>query len=382
MQDSHTSDHIHSVAETIAFLSQDTTLLPGTVILTGTPSGIGMFRTPPRYLAPGDVVSATIETIGTLSNPVIDAPRRTMAATASTAAATAQTAAHPTGRVLRAMSSMARRSMSTQASAEALPLSAIPGPRSAAEMNELNSSLGGDQHAIYAEMHRRYGDIMLMGRDVFGTDVVTLFHPTHIERVMRHEGPLPRGLGQALLPFAHFYRDHAPKGLNLGRISGKDWLSLRKAMNQPMMSPKAAQSYLPHLNRVMPACSEHLAAHGDKIDDYAARMTFEMICSVLLDHRPGIVSGTASELDQRFVETSKRVFPLMAELMSPDEMPSFVRGESALYREQFEPTMLEIMEMGKEYIADLRQRLQDAAVRLRPVLRRSHDYKDPFPPCR
>ena len=122
---------------------------------------------------------------------------------------------------------MARRSMSTQASAEALPLSAIPGPRSAAEMNELNSSLGGDQHAIYAEMHRRYGDIMLMGRDVFGTDVVTLFHPTHIERVMRH---LVRttGLGQALLPFAHFYRDHAPKGLNLGRISGKDWLSSAK----------------------------------------------------------------------------------------------------------------------------------------------------------
>ena len=51
-------------------------------------SGIGMFRTPPRYLAPGDVVSATIEMIGTLSNPQIDAPRRTMAATASTAAAT------------------------------------------------------------------------------------------------------------------------------------------------------------------------------------------------------------------------------------------------------------------------------------------------------
>ena len=85
-------------------------------------------------------------------------------------------------------------------------------------------------------------------------------------------------------------------------------------MNQPMMSPSRAE--LPAPSQSCDArLLKHLAAHGDKIDDYAARMTFEMICSVLLDHRPGIVSGAASELDQRFVETSKRVFPLMAELV-------------------------------------------------------------------
>ena len=61
MQDSSTSDLIFDVAKIVSFLSQDTTLAPGTVILTGTPSGIGMSQNPPKYLAPGDEVSNEIE---------------------------------------------------------------------------------------------------------------------------------------------------------------------------------------------------------------------------------------------------------------------------------------------------------------------------------
>ena len=71
LQNGHTSDMIFSVAEIIAFLSGSTTLLPGTVILTGTPEGVGMAANPPRWLKPGDRVSITIEGIGTLSNPVV-----------------------------------------------------------------------------------------------------------------------------------------------------------------------------------------------------------------------------------------------------------------------------------------------------------------------
>jgi 2-keto-4-pentenoate hydratase/2-oxohepta-3-ene-1,7-dioic acid hydratase in catechol pathway len=46
------------------------TLLPGTVILTGTPSGVGFTRKPPVFLRPGDTIEATVEGIGTLSNSV------------------------------------------------------------------------------------------------------------------------------------------------------------------------------------------------------------------------------------------------------------------------------------------------------------------------
>jgi 2-keto-4-pentenoate hydratase/2-oxohepta-3-ene-1,7-dioic acid hydratase in catechol pathway len=71
VQDGHTSDMIFSVAEIISFLSGSTTLLPGTVILTGTPEGVGMAADPPRWLKPGDRVEVSIEAIGTLSNPVV-----------------------------------------------------------------------------------------------------------------------------------------------------------------------------------------------------------------------------------------------------------------------------------------------------------------------
>jgi 2-keto-4-pentenoate hydratase/2-oxohepta-3-ene-1,7-dioic acid hydratase in catechol pathway len=71
LQDSPTSDLIFDVPTLIAFLSGSTTLQPGTVILTGTPSGVGMARTPPRWLQPGDVVTVEIDGIGALTNPVI-----------------------------------------------------------------------------------------------------------------------------------------------------------------------------------------------------------------------------------------------------------------------------------------------------------------------
>lgn len=71
VQDSNTADMIFDVRQIIAFLSGSTTLLPGTVILTGTPEGVGMARTPPRWLVPGDQVEIEIEKIGTLSNRVV-----------------------------------------------------------------------------------------------------------------------------------------------------------------------------------------------------------------------------------------------------------------------------------------------------------------------
>jgi 2-keto-4-pentenoate hydratase/2-oxohepta-3-ene-1,7-dioic acid hydratase in catechol pathway len=73
MQSSNTGDMIFTVAELIAFISRDTTLLPGTVILTGTPEGVGFARKPPVYLTDGDTIEVTIDGIGTLSNPVCNA---------------------------------------------------------------------------------------------------------------------------------------------------------------------------------------------------------------------------------------------------------------------------------------------------------------------
>jgi len=70
VQETSTADMIFDVPALIEFLSGSTTLLPGTVILTGTPSGVGMAREPPRYLRPGDVVTVEIEGIGALTNPV------------------------------------------------------------------------------------------------------------------------------------------------------------------------------------------------------------------------------------------------------------------------------------------------------------------------
>jgi len=70
MQDGSTSSMIHSVARIVSELSRGTTLLAGTVILTGTPAGVGFGRNPKVFLQPGDVVEVEIPGVGRVRNPV------------------------------------------------------------------------------------------------------------------------------------------------------------------------------------------------------------------------------------------------------------------------------------------------------------------------
>jgi len=71
MQQSNTARLIFSVAQLIAYVSQVCTLLPGDLIFTGTPPGVGFARKPPVFLKPGDAVEVEIEGIGVLRNPVV-----------------------------------------------------------------------------------------------------------------------------------------------------------------------------------------------------------------------------------------------------------------------------------------------------------------------
>lgn len=71
-QASNTRELIFDVPYLVSHLSRATTLLPGAVISTGTPAGVGFSRQPPEYLRAGDVVSISIDGIGTLANPVVD----------------------------------------------------------------------------------------------------------------------------------------------------------------------------------------------------------------------------------------------------------------------------------------------------------------------
>ncbi len=71
MQDSSTSQLIFKVDEMISYISKIVTLMPGDLIYTGTPPGVGMARKPPVFLKKGDVVEVEIAGLGTLRNPVI-----------------------------------------------------------------------------------------------------------------------------------------------------------------------------------------------------------------------------------------------------------------------------------------------------------------------
>jgi 2-keto-4-pentenoate hydratase/2-oxohepta-3-ene-1,7-dioic acid hydratase in catechol pathway len=72
-QDGHTADMIYPVDAIVEWLSKGMTLLPGMLIATGTPDGVGFARTPPEFLQPGDVMETEIEGIGVLRNNVVAA---------------------------------------------------------------------------------------------------------------------------------------------------------------------------------------------------------------------------------------------------------------------------------------------------------------------
>jgi 2-keto-4-pentenoate hydratase/2-oxohepta-3-ene-1,7-dioic acid hydratase in catechol pathway len=71
MQDGNTRDMVFDVPTIIEYISEDITLIPGDIISTGTPVGVGIFRDPPVVLKPGSVVECRIEKIGSIINKVV-----------------------------------------------------------------------------------------------------------------------------------------------------------------------------------------------------------------------------------------------------------------------------------------------------------------------
>lgn len=71
MQDGSTADMVFTVAELVAFISESITLEPGDVITTGTPAGVGVARTPKRFLRDGDTVRVEIAGLGAIEHPVV-----------------------------------------------------------------------------------------------------------------------------------------------------------------------------------------------------------------------------------------------------------------------------------------------------------------------
>jgi 2,4-diketo-3-deoxy-L-fuconate hydrolase len=71
MQDGNTRDMIFDIGDIIENISEDITLIPGDIISTGTPAGVGIFRDPPIVLKPGNVVECRIEQIGAIINKVV-----------------------------------------------------------------------------------------------------------------------------------------------------------------------------------------------------------------------------------------------------------------------------------------------------------------------
>ncbi|MBW2179599.1 MAG: fumarylacetoacetate hydrolase family protein, partial [Deltaproteobacteria bacterium] len=71
MQDGNTKDLIFDIPTIIEFISEDMTLIPGDIISTGTPEGVGIFRNPPVVLKEGNVVECAVEKIGSIKNKVV-----------------------------------------------------------------------------------------------------------------------------------------------------------------------------------------------------------------------------------------------------------------------------------------------------------------------
>lgn len=76
MQDARTDQMMHTVGDTLAHISRTLTLHPGDLLATGTPSGVGYARKPPRLLQPGDLVEVEVERLGVLRNTVVGNDRR------------------------------------------------------------------------------------------------------------------------------------------------------------------------------------------------------------------------------------------------------------------------------------------------------------------
>jgi 2-keto-4-pentenoate hydratase/2-oxohepta-3-ene-1,7-dioic acid hydratase in catechol pathway len=71
LQNSNTNQFVFQIPRLVEYISSITPLLPGDIVSTGTPAGVGTGRTPKRWLKPGESVTISIEHVGTITNPVV-----------------------------------------------------------------------------------------------------------------------------------------------------------------------------------------------------------------------------------------------------------------------------------------------------------------------
>ena len=72
MQDANTKDFLWNIVDSLVIITECMTLEPGDVIITGTPAGVGYARTPPVFMAPGDVIEIEVDGMGVLMNTIVD----------------------------------------------------------------------------------------------------------------------------------------------------------------------------------------------------------------------------------------------------------------------------------------------------------------------
>ena len=72
MQDANTKDFLWNIVESLIIITECMTLEPGDVIVTGTPAGVGYARTPPVFMAPGDIIEIEVDGMGVLMNTIVD----------------------------------------------------------------------------------------------------------------------------------------------------------------------------------------------------------------------------------------------------------------------------------------------------------------------
>lgn len=224
----------------------------------------------------------------------------------------------------------------------ALPgLSNIPGPRawpllgSALDLSKRANGLGApDGRQMVNAFHGYYKDFGSIYRlTLGGKDDVHVCMPEDCMKIFRSEGKYPHGGAEQLWMFKRWGKERGKKMYNDFLGQGEHWQKIRFALQEDIISPKSARSYLPLISRACEIASPNFFAYASRPDHFSTRLAFDMFTAALYGLQMQSAADKGRQRDIEFVENTQAMFHLTGELIWKPHYEMRIFKNNALNKE-------------------------------------------------
>eukprot|EP00927_Polykrikos_kofoidii_P072039 TRINITY_DN6820_c1_g1_i1.p1 TRINITY_DN6820_c1_g1~~TRINITY_DN6820_c1_g1_i1.p1 ORF type:complete len:517 (+),score=45.51 TRINITY_DN6820_c1_g1_i1:118-1668(+) len=161
----------------------------------------------------------------------------------------------------------------------------------------------------HQELYQEFGDIYR--QEMAGETHLSVCRPEEYIKMYRNEGNFPAGAAETLWIIERWAEQHGMHTHKKFMGRGQSWRDIRMVMQEDIISPQAARTYLPYINEACRLASKNFSSHAAAPDKFVTRVAFDMFCSLFYGVQMQTAAGSGLPADLEFVDNTTKVFHIL-----------------------------------------------------------------------